>query len=101
VRERELVRKIDVDYVSELARVELTADERRRFQAQLDQIVGYMQVLEEAPTQGVEPSPYPGTMHNVWRSDTAQPSRMRAEAAANAPRWRNSLFVVPPIMDQT
>ena len=37
--------KIDVGYVAELARLELTAEEKALFQGQLESIVGYVEKM--------------------------------------------------------
>ncbi len=40
----------DVDHVAYLARLGLAEDERERLRAELDQILGYMQVLQQLDT---------------------------------------------------
>ncbi|RKX33240.1 MAG: Asp-tRNA(Asn)/Glu-tRNA(Gln) amidotransferase GatCAB subunit C [Verrucomicrobia bacterium] len=100
-KEKELASKIDVAYVAELARLELTPDEKKTFQRQLDEVVRYVRVLEEAPVEGLSPSPYPGDLSNVFREDAVGTTDIQEAVAANAPRWQNSLFIVPPIMDQS
>ena len=44
-----------VDYISELSRLELEAEEKQAMTAQLEQIVAYMDVLNRLDTTGVEP----------------------------------------------
>ena len=47
--------KIDVGYVAELARLELTEAERAVFQPQLENIVKYVEKISEVDVAGVEP----------------------------------------------
>ncbi|HIE11314.1 MAG TPA: Asp-tRNA(Asn)/Glu-tRNA(Gln) amidotransferase subunit GatC [Kiritimatiellae bacterium] len=101
VEEKDLARRIDVGYVAGLARLELSPDEAKIFQRQLDEVLGYVRLLELAPVDDLSPSPYPGDLSNVFRKDAVRASDIRDTASANAPCWRNSLFIVPPIMDQS
>ena len=45
----------DVAYVAELANLDLTAEERARFGAQLQDILGYVEQLNELDTTNVPP----------------------------------------------
>ena len=45
--------KIDVGYVSELARLELSAEEKALFQPQLESIVGYVEKISSVDIEGV------------------------------------------------
>ena len=47
--------KIDVGYVAELARLELTDEEKAVFQPQLEGIVKYVEKISEVNVDGVEP----------------------------------------------
>ena len=47
--------KIDVAYVAELARLELTDEEKSVFQPQLENIVKYVEKISEVDVEGVEP----------------------------------------------
>ena len=47
--------KIDVGYVAELARLELTDEEKAVFQPQLENIVKYVEKINSVNVEGVEP----------------------------------------------
>ncbi len=49
-----------VAQLARLARLELTADEAERLGGQLEQILQYVQRLEEVDTEGVEPTAFAG-----------------------------------------
>ena len=91
--------KLDVGYISELARLELTEDEKSLFQAQLDNIVGYMDKINSVNVDGVEPMMHGMTLVNVMREDEIQPSMEREEALANAPKRVGDEFLLPKIVD--
>ena len=91
--------KLDVGYISELARLELTEDEKSLFQAQLDNIVGYMDKINSVNVDGVEPMMHGMTLVTVMREDEIQPSMEREEALANAPKRVGDEFLLPKIVE--
>ena len=91
--------KLEVGYISELARLELTEEEKSLFQAQLDDIVGYMDKINSVNVDGVEPMMHGMTLVNVMREDEIQPSMEREEALANAPKRVGDEFLLPKIVE--
>ena len=61
--------QIDIDYVAELARIELTDDERCLFSGQLTQILKYFDKLNAVDVEGVEPMAHAIPVKNVWAED--------------------------------
>lgn len=88
-----------VDYISELSRLSLPEDEKVAMTAQLEQIVGYMDVLAKLDTSDVEPMSHVFPVKNVTREDVVVPSQARAELLANAPVPDNEAFLVPKTVD--
>jgi len=93
----------DVRYVAELAHLELTEEEVRKFLPQLDSILQYMQKLNELDTSAVEPMAqvtYPGSQNAAFRAD--QPHRIfsQDEALANAPEPGAGSFKVPRVIER-
>ena len=84
--------KIDVGYVAELARLELTEAERAVFQPQLENIVKYVEKISEVDVEGVEPMMHGRTLVNVFREDEVRPSLAAETALANAPAHWQALF---------
>ena len=90
---------LDVRYVARLARLELSEEEVTRFQAQLADVLTYVEALRQVDVSGVEPTAHASAVFNVFREDTPQPSLPPAEALANAPKQGNDLFVVTKVLD--
>ena len=88
-----------VDYISELSRLSLEPEEKASMTAQLEQIVGYMDVLTQLDTAAVEPLSHVFPLKNVLREDGVVPSRERAELLANAPVPDQEAFLVPRTVD--
>lgn len=91
--------EIDVKYVAQLARIQLTPDEEKRLGAQLGGILGYIEKLKELDVAGVEPTAHAVPAVNVTRPDETCPSLPHEEALRNAPAKANGLFIVPKIVE--
>ena len=91
--------KIDVAYVAELARLELTEEERRVFQPQLENIVKYVEKISSVNVDGVEPMMHGRTLVNAFREDEVRPSLDAEVALANAPKRVGDEFLLPKIVE--
>ena len=89
----------DVKYVAHLARIALTDDEQEKFGAQLSNILGYIEKLNQLDVSGIEPTAHAVPLVNVFRPDEIRPSLPNAEALRNAPASANGLFMVPKIVE--
>ena len=91
--------KIDVKYVAQLARLSLAPDQEQKLGAQLGQILGYIEKLNEVDVSGVEPTAHAFPLVNVTRRDEVCPSMSLEQALRNAPAQANGLFIVPKIVE--
>jgi aspartyl-tRNA(Asn)/glutamyl-tRNA(Gln) amidotransferase subunit C len=91
--------EIDIKYVAHLARLHLTPDEEKKLGAQLGNILGYIEKLNQLDVSGVEPTAHAVPMVNVTRPDEIRPSLPHEEALRNAPAPANGLFMVPKIVE--
>jgi len=89
----------DVRYTAQLARLNLSDEEIAKFQAQLGQVLEYVEKLSAVDVSGVEPTAHAFTVENVFRADEARPSFTASEALANAPRSANGLFIVTKVIE--
>ncbi len=89
----------DVDHVAYLARLGLDEGERERLRAELDQILGYMQVLQQLDTSAIPPTAQVIPLHNVMRPDAARPSLPVDAVLANAPAREDTYFRVAPVLE--
>lgn len=91
--------KIDVAYVAELARLELSDAEKAMFQPQLESIVGYVEKISEVDVDGVEPMMHGRELVNAFREDAVRPSLAAETALANAPERVGDEFLLPKIVE--
>lgn len=74
-------------------------DERAgRIAAQLDAVVGYMDILNQADTENVEPLYSPMQHIAPPRQDIVERHLGVEEILANAPKRQQRFFAVPPII---
>ena len=94
-----MTKKIDVSYVAELARLDLTPEEKRLFRAQLETIVGYVDQIASVDVSGVEATMHGQPLVNVMREDEVAPSLDRERFLANAPDRSGAEFRLPKIVE--
>lgn len=92
--------KIDIDHMAKLANLPLTANEKKIFEKQLQEILGYISKLQEVDTAKVEPIGHITGLVNVTRDDQTAPSITQEEALANAPKTYNGFFEVEAIFEE-
>jgi len=89
----------DVAKVAKLSRLKLTDEELTQFQQQLGKILDYVELLNEADTDDVEPMAHAFDITNVFREDEVKPSVEREQALKNAPQSDGKYFLVPQIIE--
>ena len=90
---------LDVAYVARLARINLTEDEAKLFQKQLDDVLKYVEKLRQVDVTGVDTAAHELPISNVFRDDAPRVWFTAEEALTNAPRQANGLFVVPKVVE--
>ena len=91
--------KIDVAYVAELARLELTDEEKAVFQPQLENIVRYVEKISSVDVSGVEQMMHGRPLVNAFREDVVRASLPAEVALANAPKRVGDEFLLPKIVE--
>ncbi|MDD5251654.1 MAG: Asp-tRNA(Asn)/Glu-tRNA(Gln) amidotransferase subunit GatC [Patescibacteria group bacterium] len=61
--------KQQVEHIANLARLELSEEEKARFEKQLSGILDYVSQLSQVATEGVEPLSHVSPVVNAWRAD--------------------------------
>jgi aspartyl-tRNA(Asn)/glutamyl-tRNA(Gln) amidotransferase subunit C len=88
----------DVEYVANLAKLELSGEEKKRFQKELDSIIKYIDQLNEVDTDNVLITSHVIPLQNVLREDKVLPSLSPDEALDNAPKKKDGFFKVPRVI---
>lgn len=90
---------MDIDYVSNLARIELTKQEREKFRSQLGDVLVYFEKLRSVDVDGVEPTAHAFPRYNVWDEDVAKEPFSVSQSIRNSPQARNNQIVVPKVVE--
>lgn len=92
----------DVKHVANLAKLNLTEEELKKFVPQLSSIVDYISSLNEVDTQGVEPTSQTTGLTNVFNPDEVSSERVltQDEALSGTDNIHNGYFKVKAILSE-
>ena len=93
------ITKEEVKYVAHLAHLEFDQEEEDMFTVQLNDILNYIDKLNQVDTDGVPPMTHTMAMHNAFREDVIIPSLTNEIALGNASEIRGSSFRVPKVIE--
>jgi aspartyl-tRNA(Asn)/glutamyl-tRNA(Gln) amidotransferase subunit C len=93
--------RAQVRHVARLARLALSAEEEERFAAQLQNVLGYIERLQQVDVSGVEPLAFAGDASSglPLREDEPRPCLPRDKVLAQAPQADAQAFLVPRIIE--
>lgn len=91
--------KFDIKHVAKLANLSLSDEEEKKFSAQLEETVSYIEGLNEVDTSGVSPTSQVTGLENITREDEITPSLSQEEALSNAKSTHNGFFRVKGILN--
>lgn len=84
-----------IEYVSILAKLELSDEEREQAKKDMGRMLDYFDKLNELDTSGIEPMSHSFPIQNVFREDAVTNGDGSRETLRNAPEEKDSMFVVP------
>jgi len=89
----------DVQHLAQLSSLQLTNEEVSALQIDLQNIVGYIQQLDELDTTGVEPTYQVTDLQNVWRDDVVDNYGINKDSLlALAPATEAEQIKVPKVL---
>jgi aspartyl-tRNA(Asn)/glutamyl-tRNA(Gln) amidotransferase subunit C len=93
-----MIDKATVEYIANLARIELTEEEKETLRPQLSGILEYIEKLNELDVSGVEPTKEPFVKENVLRDDVVVKSKVLPDIMDNAPAAEDNHFKIPRVI---
>lgn len=93
------VSKEDVDYVADLAHLQLSDEESESLVSDMNQILDFMTTLEEVDTSEVEPLEHVIDLEYRLRDDKADSPVDHEDALKNAPDADTDYFRVPRVIE--
>ena len=89
----------EVKKIARLARIELTADEEKRYAETISAVLDYMKILNEVNTRGVEPTTQVTGLEDVTREDVPRDCENKKEIIEQMPEVRGNELVVPGVFE--
>ncbi|MGE4267774.1 MAG: Asp-tRNA(Asn)/Glu-tRNA(Gln) amidotransferase subunit GatC [Deferribacterales bacterium] len=93
------VSKQDVLHIATLARLKFDDEQAERFTNDMNNILGYIDKLNELNTDNIEPTSHALDVYTVTRPDRAETSLSNEDAIRNAPQSENGMFRVPKVIE--
>lgn len=91
--------KAEVEHIAELARLELTEEEKNRYREQLSAILEYAARLQTLDTSQIPPTSTVLAERSPLRQDAAEAGLSVDEVLKNAPQTEKNQFRVPPVQE--
>lgn len=89
-----------IDKMAHLARLKVEESEKEHIAGSLEQILSWMEKLNELNTDHVEPLVHMSAEINSFREDVPQKTTLVEEALSNAPEKDAVFFLVPKVIEQ-
>ena len=90
--------KKEVQYVANLARIEIKEEEIDKFANQLSDILKYVAKLNEVNTENIEPMAHAVDIPTPLREDEVKNPKGKENSLSNAPESDGDYFKVPKII---
>lgn len=89
----------EVKKLSDLARLNLSEEDRRELTDDLNEILELAEKINEVDTEDVPPTYHALPIENVMREDEQRPSPDPSKVLEHAPDASDGYFVVPRVID--
>ena len=89
----------EVRHIAKLARIAMSDEELARLEPELNNILGWIEQLQEVDTSTVQPMTAVITNHLRLRDDVVNDGECRDEVLANAPDAQHGFFAVPKVIE--
>ena len=92
------INKDTIRYVANLARLEINEASLDKFADQVDEILEYINTLNQVDTSKVQGTSHAIALTNSFREDRVKEHLENSQALSNAPEKEDGTFVVPKIV---
>jgi len=91
----------EVAYLARLAALSLSPAQLRDLETQLVSTLDYVRAVQKAPTENIPETTQVTGLHNIWREDVVDKTRMfsQEQALQNAKTTHDGYFLVPAILE--
>ena len=85
-------------HVANLARLDMDEESIQKFVVQIDDILKYIEILNNINTEGVPPTSHAIVLTNAFRGDEIKQCIERDTLLENAPEKEDGSFIVPKVV---
>lgn len=96
---RNVISDETMEYVGILAKLELSPEEKKQAGKDMEEMLDYIDKLNELDTSGVEPMSHVFPVNNVFREDVVTNGDDRENMLKNAPEVREGSYQVPKTVE--
>ena len=89
-----------VDHIAHLARLEFEGEKKEAIRKDMENIISFMEKLNEVPTDNVEPLIFMNDEVNKLREDVSEETITQREALKNAPKKDSDYYRIPKVLDK-
>ncbi len=90
----------DVEHIAKLAKLQFSEEEKVKFTEKFNDILAFIEKMNELDTSKVEPLSHVIELDNVFREDVVKPSLPTEDALKNAPAKTERFFKVPKVINK-
>ncbi|MBD8975700.1 Asp-tRNA(Asn)/Glu-tRNA(Gln) amidotransferase subunit GatC [Veillonella magna] len=94
------INREEIKNIALLSRLEVPEERMAQMEKALNDVLQYVEELEELDLTDVEPMAHAVQVQNVFRKDEVKPSLDRKLALQNAPEEDNGYFKVPRVIQE-
>ena len=87
-----------VEYIADLARLNVRPEEKKAFAQQLSAVLDYMEQLNAVDTDHIEPTSYVVPEHDPYRDDVPRGTLDSQRVFQNAPSVKKNYFAIPKVI---
>jgi aspartyl-tRNA(Asn)/glutamyl-tRNA(Gln) amidotransferase subunit C len=88
-----------VDKIASLAKLEFEGEEKQRIIKDMNNMLNFIDKLEEINTDGISPLIHMTDEDNTFRADVSKIEITQKEALSNAPKKDSTYFKIPKVME--
>ncbi len=93
------VSKEEILHIAKLADLNLQEDEVQKYRENLEEILNYANIVNNAPINGLEETISIDNECNVFRKDEVKQTSTLEELLQNAPDSQNGMFKIPKVIN--
>lgn len=93
------VSKEEILHIANLARLELEENEVEEYLKNLDDILNFASIINNAPVENLDITVGANESKNVFRKDEVKPFKDNEALLKNAPTKENNMFKIPKVIN--